>query len=70
MDGPGHYQAAEEHLTDAFNQHWGTPEEGYHLRAAQAHATLALTAAFAYGQLDHRHQSGMDQTEGWRKAIG
>lgn len=70
MDGPAHFQAAEQHLVDAFNQPWGTPEENYHLHAAQVHATLALAAATAYGQLDHRSQSGMDQTEGWRGAIG
>jgi hypothetical protein len=47
MNGPDHYQMAEEFLRVASTAELGSDEERYHLNAAQVHATLAHTAAVA-----------------------
>jgi hypothetical protein len=71
--GPDHYKAAEDHLTEAFNHHWGSAEEQYNLAAAQVHATLALAAAQALPLLDWRDNAvkgnGLTQNLAWREAI-
>lgn len=47
MTGPEPYRQAEQHLIWAIENAAGTAEERYNLAAAQAHATLAQTAATA-----------------------
>ena len=50
MDGPSHYQAAENLLDMASDDEMGSDAESYHQRQAQVHATLALAAATALGR--------------------
>jgi hypothetical protein len=63
MNGPDHYKAAEDHLQEAFNHHWGSAEERYNLAAAQVHATLALTAA------TFEQKAGEHLSVAWREAV-
>jgi hypothetical protein len=71
--GPDHFKAAEEHLREAFNYHWGSAEERYYLDAAQVHATLALAAAQALPLLDWRDNAvkgnALEQNLAWREAV-
>lgn len=45
MNGPDHYRQAEQALAAATRSSLADGEAGYHLAAAQAHATLAVAAA-------------------------
>lgn len=47
MTGPEHYQEAERELRNAHESD-SSVKQGYHVAAAQAHATLALAAAQAF----------------------
>ncbi len=71
--GPEHYAEAERLIADSINPHTGGPYDDdpvgcirNSLLAAQAHATLALTAATA----PITHRNVVDQTAAWAEVIG
>ena len=63
MTGPEHYAHAQELLEMAGDDEVGSEIERYHLRKAQAHATLALAAATAEASVPSVH------FEPWREVI-
>jgi len=62
--GPQHYSEAESHLADAWDIGPGDAHFFFHLAAAQVHATLALAAATALGDLETD-----DYTDAWLRAA-
>lgn len=73
MNGADHYRVAEQLLVDASAHECGSIEESYCLRAAQAHATLALAAAQVLPMLDWRDNAvkgnAIEQNLAWRKVM-
>jgi hypothetical protein len=70
MTGPGHYAKAEEHLGFAASIETDGHDDSmsaWHQRQAQAHATLALTAATLVRGLLGLTQAGRHE---WMKATG